>query len=166
MLNSRGPSTDPWVTPRISSDQLLKLRSIHPEVLCKKGVPENFAKFTRKHLCRDRVSGLRPATLLKKRLCQRCFSYEYCKISKNTFSYRTPPVAATALYIGETKKKVITRTIEPQQDSFHRKWESSGATEQCLECHGQFNWINPKTLSIEQQYHRRKIRESLEIKCN
>ena len=69
-----------------------------------------------------------------------------------------------ALYIGETKKKVITRTIEHQQDSFNGKWESSGVTEYCLECHGQFNWINPKTLSTEQQYHRRKIRESLEIK--
>ena len=43
-------------------------------------------------------------------------------------------------------------------------WESSGATKHCLECHEQFNWINPKTLSNEQQYHRRKIRESLEIK--
>ena len=69
-----------------------------------------------------------------------------------------------ALYNGKTKKKVITRTIEHQQDSFNGKWESSGATEHCLECHGQFNWINPKTLSTEQQYHRRKIRESLEIK--
>ena len=69
-----------------------------------------------------------------------------------------------ALYFGETKKKVITRTIEQQQDSFNGKWESSGATEHCLECHGQFNWINPKTLSTEQQYHRRKVRESLEIK--
>ena len=65
-----------------------------------------------------------------------------------------------ALYNGETKKKVITRTIEHQQDSFNGKWESSGATEHCLECHGQFNWINLKTLSTEQQYHRRKIRES------
>ena len=69
-----------------------------------------------------------------------------------------------ALYNGKTKKKVITRTIEHQQDSFNGKWESSGATEHCLECHGQFNWINPKTLSTEQQYHRRKIREALEIK--
>ena len=69
-----------------------------------------------------------------------------------------------ALYIGETKKKVITRNIEHQQDSFNGKWESSDATEHCLECHGQFNWINPKTLSTEQQYHRRKTRESLEIK--
>ena len=69
-----------------------------------------------------------------------------------------------ALYIGQTKKRIITRTIEHQQDSFNGKWESSGTTEHCLECQGQFNWINPKTLSIEQQYHRRKLRESLGIR--
>ena len=68
-----------------------------------------------------------------------------------------------ALYIGDTKNKVITKTIEHQQDSFNGKWESSGATGHCLECHRQFNWIKPKTLSSEKQYHRRKIRESLEI---
>ena len=68
-----------------------------------------------------------------------------------------------ALHIGKTKKKIITRTIEHQQDSFNGKWESSGATDYCLECHGQFNWINLKTLSTEQQYHRRRIRELLEI---
>ena len=49
-----------------------------------------------------------------------------------------------ALCIGETKKRFITRTIENQTVS---KWENSGATEHCLECHGQFNWINPNTLS-------------------
>ena len=38
-----------------------------------------------------------------------------------------------ALNICETKKKVITRTIEHQQNSFNEKWESSGATEHCLE---------------------------------
>ena len=62
-------------------------------------------------------------------------------------------------YIGETKKKVITRTIEHQQNSFNGKWESSGTIEHSLDFHGQFNWINPKTLSTEQQYHRQKIRE-------
>ena len=64
----------------------------------------------------------------------------------------------SGFYFGKTKKKANTRTIEHQQDSFNGKWESSGATEHCLECHGQFNWINPKTFSTEQQYHRRKKR--------
>ena len=39
-------------------------------------------------------------------------------------------------YIGETKKKVMTRTIEHQQDRIKRKWESSGAMEHCLKCNG------------------------------
>ena len=43
------------------------------------------------------------------------------------------------LYIGEIKKKVITRTIENQQDSLNGNWEGSDATEHCLECHGQFS---------------------------
>ena len=72
--------------------------------------------------------------------------------------------ACDAPYIGKTKEKVITRTIEHQQVSFNGKQESSGATKHCLECHGQFNWINSKTLSLEQHYHRQKIGESLEIK--
>ena len=41
--------------------------------------------------------------------------------------------------ISETKKNVITRTIEHQHDSCNRKWESSSTTEHCLECHRQFN---------------------------
>ena len=56
------------------------------------------------------------------------------------------------IYIGETKK-IITRIIEHQQDSFNGK---------CFEYHGQSSWVNPKT-SFQQHYHRRKIRESLEI---
>ena len=38
-------------------------------------------------------SGLRSATLLKKRLAQG-FSCKFCKISENTISYKTHPVAA------------------------------------------------------------------------
>ena len=77
--------------------------------------------------------------------------------------------SCNAEYIGETKKKVITRKIEHQQDNIKGKWESSGATEHCLECHVQFNWPHPKTLSREARYKSRKIWESLEIirsKCN
>ena len=77
--------------------------------------------------------------------------------------------SCNAEYIGETMKKVITRTIEHEQDSLKGKWESSGATEHSLKCHGQFNLLHPKTLSREARYKSRKSRESLEIKrskCN
>ena len=79
--------------------QLVNDRSSCPEVFCKKGVLRNFAKFTGKHLCQslffDKVAGLRPATLLKKETQAQMLSCEVCKIFKNTFSYRTPPVAGS-----------------------------------------------------------------------
>ena len=37
----------------------------------------------------------RPATLLKKRLWDRCFPVNFCKISKNTYSYRASLMAAS-----------------------------------------------------------------------
>ena len=73
-------------------------RSSRPKVFCKKSVLRNFAEFAGKHLCQslflNKVAGLRSATLFKKKLAQ-VFSCGFCKISKNTFSYRTPPVAAS-----------------------------------------------------------------------
>ena len=42
----------------------------------------------------NNVTGLSPATLLKKTLAQ-VFSCEFCENSKNIFFYRIPPVAAS-----------------------------------------------------------------------
>ena len=61
-------------------------RTSLPKVLCKKGVLENLAKFTGKHLRQS---------LFSKETLAEMFSCEFCVISKNTFSYRTPPVAAS-----------------------------------------------------------------------
>ena len=47
----------------------------------------------------------------------------------------------------ETKKKIISRSIEHQQESIKGNWSSSGATEHTKECHGHFDWLHPKTLS-------------------
>ena len=60
-------------------------RSSLPEVFYKKGVLRNFAKLTGKHLCQS---------LFFNTLAQ-VFSCEFCEISKNTFFYRIPPVAAS-----------------------------------------------------------------------
>ena len=70
------------------------LRISHRRSYVKKGVPINFAKFTRKHLCQglffNEVGGLRPATLLKKRLWHRCFPANFAKFLRTPF-FRTPP---------------------------------------------------------------------------
>ena len=50
-------------------------------------------------------------------------------------------------YIGETKKCVLSRSFEPQEDSMTGKWEASGATENSKDCHWRFNWLHPKTLT-------------------
>ena len=66
-----------------------KFRSSRPEVFCKKGDLRNFVKFTGKHLCQslffNKVAGLRPATLLKKRLWHRCFPVNFAKFLRIPF---------------------------------------------------------------------------------
>ena len=73
-------------------------RSSDQRCSIKKSVLRNFAKFTEKHLCQSllfhKVTVLRPATLLKKRMAQ-VFSSEFCEISKNTFLYGKPLVAVS-----------------------------------------------------------------------
>ena len=58
-------------------------------VFCKKGALRNFTKYSGKHLCQslffNKVSGLRPATLLKKRLWHRCFPANFVKFLRTPF---------------------------------------------------------------------------------
>ena len=72
-------------------------RSSRPEVFCKKDVLRNFAKFTGKHLCQslffNKVAGLRPATLLKKRLWHRSFHANFAKF------LRTPILTQHLLWL-------------------------------------------------------------------
>ena len=57
---------------------------------CKKGLLKNFTKFTGKHLCQslfyNKAAGLRPATLLKKRLWHRWFPVNFVKILRAPIS--------------------------------------------------------------------------------
>ena len=78
------------------------------EVFCKKSGLRNFAKFTGKHLTCARVSLLiklqaEACSVISKETLSQLFSCEFCEFSKNTFSYRTPPVAAS-----EGKLQVIS----------------------------------------------------------
>ena len=65
------------------------IRSSSPEVFCRKGVPKNFEKFTGKYLRQslffNKFAGLRPATLLKKRLWHRCFLVFFVKFLRTSF---------------------------------------------------------------------------------
>ena len=60
---------------------------------CRKGVLRNFATFTGKHLWQslvfNKVAGLRPATLLKKRLWHRCFPVNFVKFLTTPFLQNT-----------------------------------------------------------------------------
>ena len=68
----------------------------------KKGALRNFLKFTGKHLCQDlvfnKVAGLRPATLFKKRDSGKVLSCGLCEISKNTFFSEHLWTTASELY--------------------------------------------------------------------
>ena len=95
-------------------------KSSRPEVFYKKGVLRNFAKFTGKHLCQslffNKVAGLRPATLLKKRLWYRCFSVNFAKFLGTSFltkhlqwCYNTNPFASPLphdFYVAIIEEKV------------------------------------------------------------
>ena len=68
-------------------------RSSHERCPVRKGVLRNFAKFTGKQLCQslffNKVAGMKPATLLKKRLCHRCFSVNFAKFLRTPFLQNT-----------------------------------------------------------------------------
>ena len=71
------------------SDSLWRDRSSHRRCFIIKGALRNFAKFTGKHLRHslffNKVAGLRPATLLEKRLWHRCFSVNFEKFLRTPF---------------------------------------------------------------------------------
>ena len=68
-------------------------------MFCKRGVLRNLAKFTEKHLWQSLFFN-KVAGLIEKETLVQVFSYEICQIYKDTFSYGTPPMAAsdTAIY--------------------------------------------------------------------
>ena len=68
-----------------------------------------------------------------------------------------------SVYNGEIKKKIISRSIEHQQERIKGKWSFSGAIKNAKECHDHFDWLHPKTLSMKNSYYDRKVRELLEI---
>ena len=109
-------------------DSISNYRSSCPEVFCKRGILRNFTKFTgihpRQSLFFNKVTGLRPATLLKKRLLDRCFPVIFVKFLRTPFYTEHLSVAASVI-MNKTKychakllsiyfcnKKIIEETIQ------------------------------------------------------
>ena len=69
--------------------QIFNIERQPTELFCEKGVLGNFTKFTGRHLCQslffNKVPGLRPAFLLKKRLWHRCFPVKFVKFLRTPF---------------------------------------------------------------------------------
>ena len=65
----------------------------HRRYSVRKGVLRKFAKFTGKHLCQsfffNKLAGLRPSTLLKKRPRHRCFPVNFAKVLRTFFLKNT-----------------------------------------------------------------------------
>ena len=62
-------------------------------MFCKKIVLRNFTKFTGKNMCQihffNRVAGLRPPTLLKKKFWHRCFPVNFANLLRTPFLKNT-----------------------------------------------------------------------------
>ena len=73
--------------------EIERKRSIHGRCSVRKGVLRNLARFTGKHLCHslflNKVGGLRPANLLKKRLWHMFFPVNFAKFLRTTFLQNT-----------------------------------------------------------------------------
>ena len=69
-------------------------RSSRPEVFCKNRVLRFFTKFTGTHLCQslffNKIAGVRPTTLLKRRLWQRFFPVNSVKLLRKPFFTEHP----------------------------------------------------------------------------
>ena len=104
-------------------------RSSRPEVFCKKDVLRNFVKFTGKHLCQsiffNKVAGLSPeaCNFIKKETLAQVFSCGFCEISKNTFSYRTSPVAVSGWGQSRRYEKSSTYENHCHISSFKSPWQ-------------------------------------------
>ena len=68
---------------------IIQIRSSQQRCSVRIGVLRNFTKFTGKHLCQslffNKVAGLRPATLFKKKLWRRCFPVNSVKFLRTHF---------------------------------------------------------------------------------
>ena len=116
-------------------------RKSRPDVFCKKGILENFAKFTGKHLCQslffNKVAMLRPANVLKMRLWHSCFPVNFAKflrtpVLQNTSARLFLPIEKNRIYYiawKESKYGVFSGPYFPvfgvNTDNTVRMWKNT-----------------------------------------
>ena len=104
---------------RFHKSQLISsFRSSHQRCSIRKDVLKNFKKFTGKLLCQslfyNKVAGLRPAALLKKRLWHKCFPVNFGKYLRVSFlqdTFGRLLLFITSLHITE-KLRGVLKTVK------------------------------------------------------
>ena len=108
----------------------------------KKGVLRNFAKFTGKHLCQspsfNKVSGSRPANLLKRRLWQRCFPVNFTKFL-GTPSFKEHfwwlLLSINIVFFGSEDRKLCEKELDRKEDISLRWKKIEDAYDVCGTCY-------------------------------
>ena len=105
--------------------------------LLKKSVLRNFTKFTGKYLCQglffNKDAGLRPATLLKKRLWHRSFPVNFVKFLRTPFLRNTSGRLLLDMVTGKSGNQLTSHKKEI------RKWNQFS----------QFTWTSAKVIPTE-----------------
>ena len=83
------------------AEKFTKVRSSHPELFCKKVVFRNFAKFSKVSFLIKLQAQPQACNFITKETLAQVFSCEFCEISRNNFSYKTPPVATSQKFMLE-----------------------------------------------------------------
>ena len=74
------------------------------------------------------------------------------------------PCKCESRYTGQTQANVIKRTNQHRKAVFYEKHDDSALAEHSYNCNQDVNWEDVKTVSIQPNYFKRCVRESLEIR--
>ena len=106
-----------WVliTQRLAGSRCLyKMQKQPPEVFCKKR-----CSYSQENNCARapfyKVAGLRPVTLLKKKLLHRCFPVNFAKFLRTFFSQNTSGRLLLKMYVPEFIRKSFDERTDPNR---------------------------------------------------
>ena len=87
------------------------------------------------------------------------------KLPKNSLPgvYKIPCSCGIIPYLGETKKKIHTRTLEHKRNTENREYDKSALALHSKDCHGQILFEKTETVCVISKKFERKVREALEI---